>query len=268
MSEGKIGSYEGYEDFLVEKHDNGVVVGTMNRPERLNALGGGLRPSIVRFIREVRDDPEARVLVLTGAGRGFCSGADLSPDGSGEQWPAGLQDPRFAWTAELIGLRKPTIAAVNGAAAGGGFGITLLCDMRIASDRARFIPIWLKRAILPDDLVHWTLSRLGGYSRALKYIYLAEDIPLDEAERVGLVEKVVPHEEFWDYTMEFAGRLAKLPPIHAGVMKQTVLKSLFLDPWGTAMLDQASGSFVAGLKDGEEGRAAFRERREPVFRGE
>ena len=97
-------SQDGRPDIIYEKFpDKHYAIITMNRPERLNALGGGLRPSIVRFIREVRDDPEARVLVLTGAGRGFCSGADLSPDGSGEQWPAGLQDPRFAWTAELIG---------------------------------------------------------------------------------------------------------------------------------------------------------------------
>ena len=269
MRETPKGFYEGYEDFLIEKRDDGVVIGTMNRPEKLNALGGGLRPSIRRFIQEVGQDPEARVLVFTGAGRGFCSGADLSTGagGPGTQWPAGPLEPGFAWCVDLLALNKPTIAAINGPAAGGGLGLSLLCDIRIVSDRARLIPIWLKRGIRPDDLASWTLPRLVGYTRALKYLYLAEDIPLDEAERIGLVDKVVPHEQFWDHTLQLASRLAKGPPVHMGLAKQAVMKGLYLDPWEAAMMEQWSGSKTSGLEDSKEGGAAFRERREPVFTG-
>ncbi len=265
MAETAIGSYQGYEDFLVEKRPDGVVIGTLNRPEVLNALGGGLRLSIRRFIHEVGQDPEARVLVFTGAGRGFCSGADLTTGGPG--WPAAPTDSGFAWCVDLLSLNKPTIAAINGAAAGGGLGLTLLCDIRVCSDRARLIPIWLKRAIHPDDLVTWTLPRLAGYSRALKYLWLAEDIPLDEAERTGLIEKVVPADQLMEYTLNLASRLAKGPLLHMGLTKQAVLKQLQHDPWQAAMYESWSASRAASSPDGQEGRAAFRERREPAFKG-
>ena len=130
------------------------------------------------------------MLVWTGAGRGFCSGADLSGD-SGATWPTSAEEPLFAWCLDLT-LNKPTIAAINGPAAGGGLGLALLCDIRICADSARLVPVWLSRAIHPDDLITWTLPRLVGYSRALKYLWLAEDIPLEEAQRIGLIEASSP----------------------------------------------------------------------------
>ena len=162
----------------------GVLTVTLNRPERLNAFDGELREAIYNMLADVRDDDNVRVLVLTGAGRAFCSGADLGAQDQ-RKWPSRPHEPRFMWCVDLLEMPKPTIAAIDGVAAGGGLGLALLCDIRICSDRARLIPIWNKRAIHPDDLVTWTLPKLVGYSRALTWLYLADDIPLDDAQSTG-----------------------------------------------------------------------------------
>ena len=159
----------------VARRDNGVLVATLNRPERLNAFDGGLRYALRQFIDQAAADDDARAVVLTGAGRAFCSGADLSAQDK-RTWPTGKSEPVFAWCADLLQMPKPTIAAVNGVAAGGGLGLALLCDIRICADNARLIPIWNKRGIHPDDLVTWTLPKLVGYARALYWLYKAEDI--------------------------------------------------------------------------------------------
>ena len=171
-----------------------MLTATLNRPERLNAFDGELREAIYNMLTDVRDDDNVRVLVLTGAGRAFCSGADL---GAADQrkWPSRDHEPRFMWCVDLLEMPKPTIAAIDGVAAGGGLGLALLCDIRICSDRARLIPIWNKRAIHPDDLVTWTLPKLVGYSRALTWLYLADDIPLEDARSTGLVMDVCAPEE-------------------------------------------------------------------------
>jgi len=182
-------SYQYADSLRVELSATGVLTATLNRPERKNAFDGELRAAIRQLLCDARDDDAARALVITGAGGAFCSGADLGgPNLS--PWPTRNAEPMFAWCVELLEMPKPTIAAVEGVAAGGGLGLALLCDLRICASDARLLPIWTKRAIHPDDLVTWTLPRLVGYSRALAWLYLAEDIPLDEALAAGLVREV------------------------------------------------------------------------------
>lgn len=258
--------YSGFETVDVEVRPDGVIVATLNRPEVLNAFDGVMRHSIRGLVQQVRDDDEARVLVITGAGRGFCSGADLTAEDR-RSWPTTAAEPRFAWCLDLLELPKPTIAAVNGVAAGGGLGMALLCDIRICSTEARLIPIWLRRAIHPDDLVTWTLPRLVGYSRAMRWLYLAEDIPLDEAERTGLVERVVAPEKLLDEAMELASRLAAGPTMHYALMKQAVLRGLNQSPWDSVLLETWGGQRAGELEDSKEGVAAFRERRDARFKG-
>jgi len=173
-------TYDYCDELKVNLDDDGVLVATMNRPARKNAFNGALRYAIRDMLRDAAADARVRVLVLTGAGGAFCTGADLATDDQ-RAWPAGPSQPLFAWCLDLLEMPKPTIAAIEGVAAGGGLGMALLCDIRVCADSARLLPIWLKRAIHPDDLVTWTLPRLVGYSRALTWLYLAEDIPLLEA---------------------------------------------------------------------------------------
>lgn len=259
-------AYRTYDELTTEIDRAGVLVATLDRPERLNAFNGPLRKSIRQLIDDVAVDDEVRVLVITGRGRGFCSGADLTAEDRSPV-PVATHEPAFAWCVDLLEMPKPTIAAVNGVAAGGGLGFALLCDIRICSTEARLLPIWMKRAIHPDDLITWTLPRLVGMGRALHWLYLAEEIPLADAVASGLVQSVVEPGELLPATMELAGRLAAMPPMHLALTKQALLKGMTRDPWDAAAIESWGQGKAMSSGDFAEGVAAFRERREPRFTG-
>ena len=260
-------SYSNYDALQVELMPDGVVLATLDRPERLNAFNGAMRHSIRALLHQVRDDKNARALVITGAGRGFCSGADLTTEDR-RTWPTEVYEPQFAWNLDLLHMPKPTIAAVNGVAAGGGLGLVFLCDIRICSTEARLLPLWLKRAIHPDDLVTWTLPRLVGYSRALKWMYLGDDIPLEEAKSSGLVSDVVPGDKLMEVTLELASQLAKGPTAHYSLAKQSVLMGLNRTPWDAVLMESWGQQKIRTFEDTEEGGKAFREQRAPEFKGQ
>lgn len=258
--------YPDEEELRIELRDDGVLVVTMNRPERLNAFNGPMRRAIKGLIETAASDDDARVVVITGSGRGFCSGADLTAEDPSPV-PVAAHEPRFAWCVDLLELPKPTIAAVNGVAAGGGLGFALLCDIRICSTEARLLPIWLKRAIHPDDLITWTLPRLVGLGRAYEWLYLAEEIPLDEARSAGMIRSVVEPAELMPTTLELAARLAALPPMHLALTKQALLQGQTREPWDAAMIESWSQSKALASDDFQEGIAAFKQKRPPRFTG-
>ena len=259
-------NYQYCDALRAELSDTGVLTATLNRPERLNAFDGELRQAIYDMLRDARDDADVRALVLTGAGRAFCSGADL---GAADQrkWPSRPHEPRFMWCVDLLEMPKPTIAAIDGVAAGGGLGLALLCDIRICSDRARLIPIWNKRAIHPDDLITWTLPKLVGYSRALTWLYLADDIPLEDALGSGLVLEICAPEEVMPRAGALADRLAAGPTLHYALTKQAVLRGLIREPKDSAMIEVWGQNRASESEDREEGVRAFKEKRAPVFKG-
>ncbi len=258
--------YTDYEDLELTLRDDGVMVAALDRPERLNAFNGPLRASIRRMIDEVGADDAVRVLVITGNGRGFCSGADLTAEDR-RPVPAAPHDPSFAWCADLLEMPKPTIAAINGVAVGGGLGFALLCDVRICSTEARLLPIWMKRAIHPDDLITWTLPRAVGMGRAFEWLYLAEDIPLDQALSSGMVQAVVEPDELLPRALDMASRMAAMPPMHLALTKQAVLKGQSATPWDAAAIESWGQMKALASDDFKEGVAAFRERRPPKFTG-
>ena len=261
--------YEGYQDMLVEKKD-GVVVATLNVPEKLNALTPGIRFGLKRILEEVNDDDEARVLVLTGSGRGFSSGADMSGAATTSEGRLGrreLEEPRYGWIKRMHTMNKPVIAAINGVVAGGGMSIALACDVRIASDRARFVTAFLRRAILPDMGSTWLLPRVVGTSRALLMLWLSDDVDAAEAERIGLVDTVVPHDELMERTMEVATRLARGPSVTIELTKKAVYHGLAVELETQTEYEENLQAVVGGTKDIKEGRAAFREKRQPKFVG-
>lgn len=265
---------DAYEDAIFEKED-GIATLTLNRPERLNALSPGIREALIRAVQEVDKDEDTRVLIITGAGRGFCAGADVgalggAPDQirSGEVGRKGIMGPLSLPVLRLARLEKPVIAAVNGVAAGAGFGLAMACDIRIASENARFISVFVRRGLPVEWGLSYFLPKAVGLSRALQIMWTGDAINAAEAERIGLVNKVVPADELMSEAKELARKLAKGPPIAIELIKRTVYTGLESN---NLMAQLGFETYVAGIcartEDFREGVKAFLEKREADFTG-
>jgi 2-(1,2-epoxy-1,2-dihydrophenyl)acetyl-CoA isomerase len=254
---------------LVEQR-GGVLILTFNRPEAMNAMSAEMSAAYQREWARVNEDPSIRVLVMTGAGdRAFSAGADLQARSFAGPRP--LPDLNYAqhWSARLLGIRKPTIAAVNGVAAGGGFAIAVGCDIRVASDKARFTTSFARIGMPVMDSVAWILPKLVGLDKALELIYTAAVIDAREAKEIGLVTYVVPPEQLMERTLELAERIAAGPPLAQQLSKYTVYSGLDKS-YAEALAHQTLGVVINSAyaqHDIAEGGRAFRERRPPQFRG-
>jgi len=270
-----------YEEIIYTIENNRVAVITLNRPEAMNALTLKTHAELLQAIEEANKDSNIRVIVITGAGRGFCSGDDVKVifgggEASGEEEELKGREAMLGRMqgkqllggggAPLLTTNKPSIAAVNGAAVGYGCDITLMCDMRIASDRARFGEVFLRVGLIPDEALI-LLPRLVGLAKAYELILTTDIIDANEAYRIGLVNKVVPHEELMTATMELAAKLASKPPIAVQLAKEGVRRGLKmpLDEWN--QWHALAFTFCTETEDHKEGSRAFVEKREPVFKG-
>lgn len=260
------------ETLQVERAD-GVTTVTLHRPEKKNAIDGRMWRELIEVFDEVTDSRDTRVLVITGAGDGFCSGADLTDTQNAEDLMHGvggsLRSMRVVGRAalRLHELPVPTIAAVNGVAAGAGCNLALGCDLVVASDRARFTEIFSKRGLSVDFGGSWILPRLIGLHRAKELVFLADIIDAAEADRIGLVNRVVPHDELMATTRDLARRLAALPPVQLSVSKRLLNQSLSVSMSEALEFEDVAQVMNFQSADTAEAVAAFVEKRPPSFTG-
>ncbi|HZU71186.1 MAG TPA: enoyl-CoA hydratase/isomerase family protein [Acidimicrobiales bacterium] len=259
---------------LTVERQGHVAVVTLNRPDRLNALNDELRVGILRVSAELAEDDEVRAVVFTGAGRGFCSGVDLSGGGRPSDRSEQTQGQRldeFGWVGRqalaVYELDKPTIAAVNGVAAGAGMSLALSCDMRVGSRQARFRTVFLERSLSPDSGMSFFLPRIVGYSRAADLIFTSRDVDAEEAYRLGLLDRLVEGDLVKE-AVALAEQMAGWPPLALRSAKRVLQHNLEVD------LREALRYETAGLgyarrapNDVREAGLSFRERRKPDFTG-
>ena len=255
-----------YETILVEVAD-GVATITLNRPDTLNALNVAMRRELLAAFKAAGRDEAVRAVVLTGAGRGFCSGADLRGGATERAYRRVLTDEYNPLIVAIRELPKPVIAAVNGVAAGAGVSIALACDLVYASDEARFIQAFIRIGLVADSGSTRTLVRTLGRHRAAQLIFSGEPLGAGEARAGGLVNEVVPGEQLSATVRAAASRLAAAPTGAIGLAKRAInhAEDALL---AESLAMEASLQELAGrTEDHAEGAAAFGEKREPRFVG-
>ena len=265
-----------YQHLIVQTDERGVCTITLNRPERLNAVNVRLSEEIPAAITAAGEDAAVRVVVITGAGRGFCAGLDLDPRNLMEQGILLTDDQttahdEYGWVGRqalaVTGCPKPVIAAINGAAAGAGFGLALAADIRLIHTDAKMTAGYARRGLSPDAGVTYFLPRLVGTARAADIIMTARDVDAAEAERIGLVSRVLPAEGFADAVQEYAGRIAAGPPFALAQTKQLLVAAPDTDLDTQLKHELAFIKRCFGTNDVAEAMQAFLEKRSPRFTG-
>ena len=256
-----------YETLLAETHD-GVRVLTLNRPDVLNAVNAQMGRELLQGLRDAERAAEVRCVLLAASGRGFCAGADLREQVPGRTSLGDLLRERYnGIVLRMRTMEKPVIAAINGVAAGAGCNLALAADLRVASERTTFIEVFSRVGLIPDSGGTWLLPRLVGMGRALEMMFFADPMDALTAERLGLVNRVVPHDDLMAQTKEWAARLAAGPTRAYGLIKRGVNRALALDLEG-ALEYEAHLQEVAGrTEDHREGVAAFLAKRTPQYMG-
>ena len=259
-------------DLILEK-DGHMAVLTLNRPDKMNAISAAMRENLPLILQEVQEDDNVRVLIITGAGRGFCSGADVAVQAARA---AGQQAETSRKTIlQLVGslilgfekINKPIVAAINGIAAGVGLTITLACDLRIASANARFSAIWVKRGLIADGGATFLLPFIVGMEKALELTFTGDIIDAKEAERIRLVSRVVPPEELMTRAKDLAQRIASGPPISVELVKRVMWEKIRNQLREQLLLESYAQNVCRTTQDQKEAVKAFMEKREPQFKG-
>jgi enoyl-CoA hydratase/carnithine racemase len=264
-------------DVLYEVADHVATV-TLNRPHRRNAISVRMLQLLSEHFAEADDDPSVRVVLLTGAGKGFCAGLDIKDamagtgiGGGGESGgggaPASFLQTRNLPTVVLHEMDTPVIGVLNGAAAGYGLDLALGCDLRLMAASARLLPGFAKRGVVPESGGTWYLPRLVGWAKAAEISYLGRDLDADESERMGLVNRVVPDDRLREVAHEWATEIASNAPLAIRAMKRLFRHGLSEDFSSHSHHVLLQTMELFRTKDFAEGMTSFMERRPPEFRG-
>ena len=249
-------------DTLIFDKEGGIRIITLNRPERLNAISIQLILDLEKVLAEIDEDGEARAVILTGAGRGFCAGADVKePDA--DKLPTG----RNTFFSKLEDVKKPVIAAINGHCNGGGLELALCCDFRLAAEGAYFGAGEVKLGTMPGGGGTARLPRLIGPGRAKEFLYFGNRIDAHEAYRIGLVNKVASPEKLMEEARKWAAELAERPPLSVKMIKDCVNLGMQMDLAGALDYEAKCSAVLAKSEDKIEGIQAFVQKRKPVFKG-
>lgn len=262
-----------YETIILEKRENVATI-TLNRLEKLNALNPKMRDELLDVFGVVERDDDVRVVIITGAGRAFCAGADIQ-----ESFLAGIEEKNKGIIGDvmhnfvevgplaLVNMSKPVIAAINGAAIGFGCTITLACDIRIASENARFSLAFPRMGIITEFGSSYFLPRLIGMGKACELAFTAKMIDANEAKEIGLVNQVVPASDLIKTSWEMASSIAKLAPLSMRFTKKGLCRGMDNDLATQVQYELFANNYLRGTEDHEEGARAFLEKREPIFKG-
>ena len=272
-------------DVLFEKRPNGVALITLNRPDSLNAMGGQLMPLLAAHLADCASDDSVRCVVLTGSGRAFCAGGDLKAMVAGRDAVLGADDERspaanFARGVEMLRasqrstsyvlhtMPKPTIAMVNGHAVGAGLSLALACDLRVASEQAKFGTVFRNVGFSGDFGGSYFLPRLVGMERARELYFTGEILIAEDALKIGMVSRVVPHDKLEEETMALAAQLASGPTLAYARMKENLNRSASSDLLTVLDQEALNMRLSATTSDHQAAAKAFVEKRSPTFAGE
>jgi 2-(1,2-epoxy-1,2-dihydrophenyl)acetyl-CoA isomerase len=257
-------------DTILREATDGVLTLTLNRPDALNSFNVEMKEALLAALKDAAKDKAVRVVLLTGAGRAFSAGQDLK-----ERQAPGVADLgtelRARYNPIVLAMRrleKPVIGAINGVAAGAGISVALACDIRIAAENASFIEVFARVGLVPDTGSSWFLPRLVGYAKAAEMSFTTDPLDAHTAERIGLVNRVVPADKLMEDATALAAKLAQGAPLAIGLAKRALNRSLEMGLEEALEYESQLQSIAGRSNDHVEGVAAFVEKRPPKFTGE